>query len=865
MLLERERELGSLVEALEESRLAGRIVLIRGEAGIGKSALVQEFLLRHGDEAHVLVGFCDDLTTPQPLGPVWDMARSGEPMLMKSLKTHRLQPVLNSLLDLVGRALRPTILVMEDVQWADAATIDTIGYLGRRIDQTHGLMILTFRDAVVDRDHSLRAVIGALPPRNVMHLRPARLSASAVSELAAGSLDIDVLMELTDGNPFLVEQMLVAAGRQIPQSVEDAVLGQITSLSNGARDIVELASVVPGEVELDLFRHIFGSADDMMDGEKLGLIEARGESVVFRHELIRRVVQASLSSDRARRLNRGVLDWLTSSGRNDAARIVHHAKEAADVHRLIEFAPLAATEAAAAEAHREASAHYRALEPHLHRIPEAQRAIILEAWADSEHYLDDYPAALRILQRAIALYRRSGDKRSLVRCLLTAVEYAQPLDVGEANALLEEAEEILREMPPGPELAKAVDMRAWLAVMSGRLREASHIADRAIDLARAMGPDATWIHALIIKGGALYDMGEAGGRRTLELARTEAATRGMLFEEARAAYNLCTRAINSGELRLALALTRDLEDLAAQGDLPLFTVPLLALRAEYLLATGEWRLADDLVTEALTSGSASVSIWAPEVELVLATMESRRGRRDGSVLLGRVWEIESDHDALAFKGRIAAALAENQWLTEDTEWEVVKEFGGLLGQAIALEHRWNAGRLAFWLWKLGALDEVPAAAAEPYLLMMTGRAGEAARIWEDRGYPYEHAIALAEVSDQDGLTAIELLETLGAGGVAARLRRDLSERGVRIPRGRAQSTRGHPMGLTARQDEVLALLAEDLSNQEIADRLFLSPRTVENHVAAVLRKLDVSTRREAVAVATDLGLLADGNSRRTSE
>ena len=140
---------------------------------------------------------------------------------------------------------------------------------------------------------------------------------------------------------------------------------------------------------------------------------------------------------------------------------------------------------------------------------------------------------------------------------------------------------------------------------------------------------------------------------------------------------------------------------------------------------------------------------------------------------------------------------------------------------------------------------------------MEGRAAEAAAIWNQKGVPYEQALALMRGDRSSRLQAVEVLETLGATAVAAKLRKALRDEGIAVPRGRGRATRGNVVGLTARQMEVLALLGESLSNMEIADRLFISPRTVENHVSAVMSKLDANTRSQAVVRAESLGLLSD--------
>ena len=135
MLLERDQELDLLAGLLAGVGSGGKVVLIRGEAGIGKSSLVREFGATHCDEAHVLVGFCDDLLTPQPLGPLWDIARD-EPSLVEALEGGDRLGALKGCLDLMCRSPRPPVLVIEDTHWADEATLDAIKYLGRRIART---------------------------------------------------------------------------------------------------------------------------------------------------------------------------------------------------------------------------------------------------------------------------------------------------------------------------------------------------------------------------------------------------------------------------------------------------------------------------------------------------------------------------------------------------------------------------------------------------------------------------------------------------------------------------------------------------------------------------------------------------------
>ena len=247
MLLEREKELGLMADLLAGvGSSGGKVVLVRGEAGIGKSTLVREFVEAHGDEAHVLFGFCDDLLTPQPLGPFWDVARE-ESSLGEVLEKGDRRAVMEALLDLLSRSLRPTVLVVEDTHWADEATFDVIKYLGRRIGGTNGLLVLTYRDGEVDHDHPLRQVIGDLAPEDMVRMHLGGLSSEAVASMVEDTdLDSDLVLSLTDGNPLFVVEVAASGVEGVPSSVQDSVLVRAGKLSSGARRVLDLVSVIPG-------------------------------------------------------------------------------------------------------------------------------------------------------------------------------------------------------------------------------------------------------------------------------------------------------------------------------------------------------------------------------------------------------------------------------------------------------------------------------------------------------------------------------------------------------------------------------------------------------------------------------------------
>jgi DNA-binding CsgD family transcriptional regulator len=278
----------------------------------------------------------------------------------------------------------------------------------------------------------------------------------------------------------------------------------------------------------------------------------------------------------------------------------------------------------------------------------------------------------------------------------------------------------------------------------------------------------------------------------------------------------------------------------------------MAVQSETRFWGGAWGEAEDLATECLGRHSTT----DVRLEAVLGALRTRTGRGGGEMSLERSWALaveSGEIDHLLFS---ASGLAEQMWLDGRPDTGMLEQFRNLVEQGIRFEYPWPAGSLALWLWMLGGLEEVPVGLPAPYRDLFAGRIDSAAEFWESRGVPYERAMALVCGDVSQRLQALEILETLGASAVAAKVRRELRADGVSVPRGRSKSTRAHRAGLTGRQAEVLGLIEEGLSNAQIADRLFVSPRTVENHVSALLAKLDSTSRSEAVDKARSEGFLA---------
>lgn len=859
-MLEAEAQLAELAGLLDGLGSAGgRVVLVRGEAGIGKSALIAQFASDAADRCRMYLGACDDLGTPQPLAPVWDVARKA-PSVAAALSNGDRRGVMDALLDLLSSPSLPTVLVFEDTQWADEATLDVITFLGRRIAPANGLLVLTYRDGEVDAGHPLRQVLGELPAGNLVRIRPASLSLGAITTLVGERpLAPREVLELTDGNPLFVREVIATGSTHVPTSLQDAVLARVGKLSPGARSVAELVSIVPGTAESWLVEEIaHPTAGELRECERQGLLQSDGERLSFCHELQRRAVESALPPDVRRERHQQVLARLR--GRADVARLVHHARWADDLEELVILAPRAAAMALEAGSHREALAHFRVLGPHLDRLPMPDAADVAEDWARSELHFD-YPAALDVLPRAVSLRRAAGDGPALARTLAFGIRVhevnGQP---GRADACATEAIELLERLPPGEELAYALTERAWLHLVRGDDDRAGiAIAERAIHVADQVGDERAGVRAMLLMGAMLHNEQDPRGVSLIEEAHRNAARAGHHVEETYALINLAGIAGDGRDLARASDLVERARSTAARHELRPLEVYARAMGSEFLLWSGDWTRAEDEATEVLgTQPDTERIAWR-----ILAIIAARRGRTGSGATIERMWSLAQETEELQIVDPAASVMAESLWLTREEDQDRLAPLEQVLQRGLQSGIVWPSGAFAFWMWKLGVLTDVPAHLPDCYRWIMTGEPDRAVAFWAARDMHYEQALALMHGTDDEAIQALRIFEALGADGSARRLRAALrEERGLRVPRGRSQSSRDNVAGLTARQAEVLELLAEGLTNMVIADRLFVSHRTVENHVATILMKLDVPGREAAVCKAREQGLLDTGESPR---
>jgi DNA-binding CsgD family transcriptional regulator len=858
LLLERRDALDALTRlAAQAHTAAGRVAFVAGEAGIGKTSLLRAF----GHGTPLLWGACDPLATPRPLLPLHDIAPALGAAVTAALARDggRLE-VLAAVLGALGE--RPRTLVLDDVHWADDATLDLLAYLGRRIERTRTLLVASYRDDEVGPAHALRRVLGTLPGAARIAL-PA-LSAAAVHELVgARAIDSAEVHRRTGGNPFYVTEVLGAGGLGVPPTVRDAVLARAAQLPAEGRAALGAAAAIGPRIEPWLLAALLdGDAEAAVDAcVGAGVLRGAGESLEFRHELARQAVLESLTPARRHALHRRALQALRARPGIDLARLAHHADAADDRDALLDIAPRAARQAAAVGAHRQAHAQYARALRHADALPPVERAALLEAYALECQIVGELLAGIAARERVIALRRELGDVRAEgdAQCRLATML----CNVGrndDAEAAARRGLVLLAPLPPGPELAFAYRTQAFLHMVARDNDEAIAWGHKAVALCERHGLTEGVASALNSIGSATIHLDYEAGCALLERSREAARAAGSDTMIMNADSNLGSA---SGEVHrferaeaylangIAFAAEREMDPSYQQ-----------AWRALCLLHLGRWDDAGDLALEVLaTCRERAISLNM--AQLALGRLRARRGDAGAWSALDQALALADASGHLQRVAPVRAARAEAAWLAGDRE-RCIAEARAAWPAALARRHAWFVGELAWWLHLAGAPVDVPdACAATPYALQLAADWRGAADAWAARNCPYEQARALAGGDTGAQREALAIHDRLGARPAADALRQALRARGDRgVPRGPRAATRSNRFGLTAREQDVLALLVDGLTNAQIGARRHLSTRTVDHHVASILGKLGVGSRDAAARTAREHGLLAQAGQRR---
>jgi DNA-binding CsgD family transcriptional regulator len=864
-LLERDKPLAVLSALLTRaSQGAGHVALVSGEAGIGKTALLRQLVSeRARPPVRVLWGGCDALFTPRPLAPLqevgWHVGGDLAEVLREGVSR---DAIFRTLLQHLRHPQPPALVVLEDVHWADEATLDLLKFLGRRAATTSALFVFTWREEDVPRNHALRSVLADLPADATSRVRLEPLSPSAVQRLAAEARrSAEGLHEATGGNPFFVTEILAQGpDGAVPTTVRDAVLGRVSRLSARAQALLDVACVVPASIELSLLAAIAGEAYGGLDEvAAAGVLAVSGDAGSFRHELARRALEDGLSPLRSRELHARVLAWLHALPDDPARlpRLAHHAVRAGDGPAVVDFCSRAAQRADRLGAHREAEAHLRSALEYASSIELRRRAELLDARVAQCFLIDRMPDGATAGAEALAIWedlddreRQAGTLRELAR---TSWYMA---DAGLARRFAARATAVLEGMP-----ASSLHALSWStrALLEPKPRDQRLMAERAVALARASGDAEALSNSLDTLGCAAVQAGDARGWGYLEESIRVARDHGVDAEAARAYSNIAALAVEEGRFDEAEQWVADGVAFADERDLGTQCLCSIVYRSRLRVLQGRWAEATTDVERIMAHPLASV-VTRMVSDTSLGLMRARRGDPGA-------WEaLDAAHVSALKAGDaeaivpLAAARAELAWLEGDED-RARSEITAAIPIAVTSERGAYLGPLAVWAKRLALGLEMPSSVSlsSPYAEHLAGDWQAASAGYCQRGCVYESALARYDGDDQLALKeAVRDLDQLDARPAARRLRARLASLGARrIPRGPNAPRKAHPFDLTPREEDVLRALAMGLSNAQIGKRLFVSAKTVDHHVSSILAKLEAPSRGAAVAEARKHGLLEE--------
>jgi DNA-binding CsgD family transcriptional regulator len=860
-LLERDgplRELSALARRV--GREPGRVVLMRGEAGVGKTAVVSQLVAGADSTMRVLQGWCDPLVAPRPLGPLVDVLagldRTVATGLEVALEVGDTASVYRRLLEVLRSGPR-WLWVIEDVHWADGATLDLLRFLGRRIGSLPLLLVMTYRADEVGPQHPLAVAIGDVATSAaITRIQVDPLSRGAVAELAAGSgFNAADLHRLTGGNAFYVTEILaVGRGRQdgdvLPQSVAEAVWGRLARLSDAARETAYAAAVCGPRVDSALMQAVCPDAHGGL-GECLhaGVLTADDGVVGFRHELARRATLDQIPDHERRVLHQRALAVLEeqSAQPDRLATLAFHADQAGDDASAVRYAVAGAQRAAALGANREAAELYGLVLRHADTVPAEQKVVWVEGHAFASYMCGEADTSTALLRQAIEIRHVMGDRlgegEGLV--LLADTLWSSLGRCGEALEAARSSVRLLEELGPTAQLARSLTTMAGFAAVSLDPARTEY-ATRAIALGSKIGEPGLVLRARCIAALASVLEGGAGWEECEQSWHAAMAGTDLIEPVALVGGAMCWIAVQQHDLDRAQRYADDLLEFCDADNLGAFHPMAVGAAAMVALHQGDWTRALMNAEDVLTRpGLALVNAVIPRIAAAL--VHARRGEKPTGPPLD-VPAGDMGPGDFFFFGATWAARAEVAWLTGDNE-TAAAEAKRALAVAGPRSDPWLTGRLLRWLHVAGAdVPETPTEPRTPYHLEINGDWQAAAAEWDRLGCPYEAAIARLGGDIVAVQSAATTLRGLGARAAARLAQQRLAER--RGPNTGAMPHRSNtdPHGLTARQREVADLLAAGDSDAAIAFALHLSPKTVGHHVGAILTKLGVSNRVQAAGM-----------------
>lgn len=833
----------------------GHCIFVTGEPGIGKTTLVNAFCKEIKPDYKTYWGTCDALYSPRPLAPLYDiLIQLGKGFFDVHTNTEDRTALFFHVLQELHKESKGVVVVFEDIHWADEATLDFIKFLGRRIGQLKCLFILTYRDDEVHARHPLRNVLGQLYSDSFTKLLLTPFSRQVVEEMAAakGYSGEDVY-KITDGNPFYVTEILASYSSGVPENVRDSILSVYKGQEDDTKTLWEMLSIFPAGFELKYLEQIqprYREAVKYCFGSRILIV--RDGLIFFKHELYSQTIQASLSPLLRITLNKQILDmFLEAFEQNqEIERIIHHAKNAGADELIARYAPIAAQKSASAGAHADAARLYcLALECEKF-IPKENVAEYYDSYAYECYLIHQHKEAITYAERALEFWQEQQNTEKVGESLrfLSRLWWYEG-NRSQAEKLGVKAVNELQNAPASRAKAMAYSNMAALKMLADQTEECLAWGQKASELAQEIDDQETLAHALNSIGSALMTDHQSVPEGMSYLQQSlQIALKYGFHEHAARAYT----AIGSNAVSMKLYhVAREYLGLGIaycqERDMDSLRLYMVGYKARLSLETGVWDEAFDLAHSILQT-EGLLPVIKTGVLITVGLLKLRRGEEGALDLLTEAKEIAFDTMELHRIVPALSALLECEWLLGTTliETAVLDQTIGMIQQIKKIT---DDNKLYFWL-KRARKDYVLTVEA----LYQDDREKGFATYWEKTGCPYEYALTLFE--DDDKRKALEIVQELGAERVYQKLRQSMRSEGLKkIPRGKRLSTRSNAAQLTSRELDVLKLLQTGMQNKEIAEKLFISAKTVDHHISSILVKLNVSTRAKAVIEALTLGIL----------
>jgi DNA-binding CsgD family transcriptional regulator len=840
----------------------GHCVFINGESGIGKTSLVKSFCQDKKNDYKIYQGSCDALFAPRPLAALYDVIwqMQGDAWENKLNISNRSELFTMFLRELENQK-QPTIIVFEDIHWADEATLDFIKFLARRITHIQCLFILTYRDNEIQSDHPLRNVLGQLSSDSFTRLQLIPLSRQAVEKMAIekGWSGEDVY-GISGGNPFYVTEILASYSAGIPENIKDSILSVYNRMDEKAKHIWQLLSMFPAAFEiryLEKMEPSYAAAIENYLDLKILILDK--ELMSFKHELYRRTIETSLPPSVRIQLNKKILALLQESfeENHEIERIIHHAKNANEHETVVKYAPIAARQAGSMGAHIEAAKLYLSAIEYYQGKDKNLLVEFYEGYAYECYLTNQIKEAIIYTGKSLNLWKEKKDIEKIGNCMrFLSRLYWRDGNRKNAEVFARQAVEGMANEPPSKIKAMAFSNMSQLKMLLDKPGESLLWGEKAIMVAKELGDEEALSHALNNVGSVKMNI-QSFQQEGIECLHQslDIALKNSYHEHAARAYsNMGSNYLILKDYEFAKKILDEGIHYCEERDLDSWKLNMLSVKANLCVETGDWkyayRIADDLLKNEIQFPSFTICALN-----MMATIKMRTGDTDVLPLLLKAQSMAFETTELQRIVPTLIAILEYEWLTGKSiiKTEDLDHIISMIDQSIDSIQK---NEFAFWLLKARKQHAPLSKIYEGYDVSSITKAQKAAALWKKSGCVYAQALTLFQGNEDDKKAAIAIVHKLGADAVYEKMKQEMRASGIKkIPRGIRKITRANPANLTERELDVLQLLKDGLQNKEIANKLFISPKTVDHHISSIFFKLEVNSRSRAVQEAVHMDII----------